>query len=136
MRVISIRKGYECDHSTRDYGYISGIHVSYDYGDFDMKFTVPYNTELFRLLQKHKHLYATKKFNKIDVTVTLYCEGFNEDEYQYADLARRIREELIRKNVEVMKILEAYNEVSKDFERIKPKTELGKELMKVLTVTW
>ena len=74
MKIVSIRKGYECDHSTRDYGYISGIKVYYNYGIFEMTFSLPYNTKLFKLLQDYENIEAEKKFNTIEITVYLYTE--------------------------------------------------------------
>ena len=87
MRVIALRRGYECDHSTRDYGYISGIKVYFDYGTFDMEFAVPYNTDLFKLLKKYRGIDAEKEFNKIKIHLYLYCDSFNEDADKYVELA-------------------------------------------------
>lgn len=136
MRITSIRRGYECDHSTRDYGYISGIRVYYDYGIFEMTFMVPYNTELFEMLQKCGNINYKKRFNKIEVTLYLYCEDLGEDELEYVDLAHEIRGDLINKNTEVTKLLDAYHGESNDFENIETKTETGKRLQKLLTAKW
>lgn len=136
MRVISLRRGYECDHSTKDYGYISGIKVYYDYGKFDMDFAVPYNTDLFKLLKKYKGINAEKKFNKIKINLYLYCDSFSEDEYEYAELALQIRDAIINKDLDVVRIINAYHEQKNNFLKIKVKSALGKRLQKVLTVCW
>ncbi|MBI4981085.1 hypothetical protein HZC30_06030 [Candidatus Woesearchaeota archaeon] len=135
MKTLSLRQGYECDHSTRDYGYIAGVDVYYDYGTFDMKFTVPYSMGLFKLLKKYKNIWAEKQFNKIQITLYLYCEDFNEDENEYVNLALEIKEAIINKNVEVMKIIDAYHGEDKKFEKIKAVSELGMELQEVLTLS-
>ena len=136
MRIISSRQGYECDHSTRDYGYISGVKVYYDYGTFDMKFTIPYNTELFKLLKKYKDIDVEKQFNKIMVNICLYCDDFNEDEDKYVELALGIRNAIINKNLGVIKIINDYHGQDDSFSKIKAKSALGKRLQKVLTACW
>lgn len=136
MKIISLRQGYECDHSTRDYGYISGVKVFYDYGTFDMKFTIPYNTELFKFLKKYKDINVEKQFNKIMVNLYLYCDNFNEDEDKYVELALGIRDALINKNLEVIKIINAYHGQDDSFLKIEAKSTLGKRLQKVLTACW
>jgi len=133
MRVISSRKGYECDHSTRDYGYISGIKVYYDYGTFDMNFAVPYNSILFKLLKKYKSINAEKEFNKIKINLYLYCDSFNEDENKYVKLALEIKNAFINKNLEVIQIIDAYHNQNDRFSKIKAKNALSKKLQKVLT---
>lgn len=134
MKIISIRKGYECDHSSRDYGYISGVKVFYDYGTFEMTFSLPYNTKLFKLLKSYENIEAEKRFNIIEVTVYLYSEELGEDEYEYVSLAETIREELVKQNIEVIKLLDAYHGEEDEFTTMKPKTEGGKMLQKTLTV--
>lgn len=134
MKVISLRRGFECDHSTRDYGYISGIRVYYDYGTFDMTFMIPYNTELFRLLKRYKHLRIEKKFNKIVINLLLYCEDFNEEEYEYVELFKRIIQAIKNKNEEVLKILDMYHGGDDDYLKVKAKTELDRYLQKILTL--
>lgn len=134
MKIISSRQEYECDHSTRDYGYISGMKVYYDYGFFEMEFAVPYNTELLKLLQKYKNIYTEKKFNKILVTLRLYCDDFNEDENKYVKLASEIKNAIIKEDLEVIKIINSYHVEDEEFKKIETKTALGKKLQKVLTV--
>lgn len=136
MRVIALRRGYECDHSTRDYGYISGIKVYYDYGTFDMEFTVPYNTDLFKLLKKYESFYAEKEFNKIKINLRLYCDNFNEEENEYVELALQIKDAFVNKNLEIIRIIDAYHEQNDNFSRIKAASALGKRLKKVLTTCW
>ena len=136
MKIISLRQGYECDHSTRDYGYISGVKVYYDYGTFDMKFTIPYNTELFKLLKKYKDISVEKKFNKMMINLYLYCDSFNEGEDKYVELALEIRDALSNKNLEVIRIINAYHGEEDKFAKIKAKSILGKRLQKVLTACW
>lgn len=132
MKIISLRQGYECDHSTRDYGYISGVKVYYDYGYFDMKFTIPYNTELFKLLKKYKDINIGKQFNQIMINLYLYCEDLNEEERDYVKLALDIKKAIINKNLEVIKIINAYHG-DDDFLKIKAESILGKKLQRVLT---
>ncbi|MFH1126704.1 MAG: hypothetical protein ABIG84_06275 [archaeon] len=134
MRIISMRKGYECNHSTRDYGYMSGIKVYYDYGTFDMTFTIPYNTELFRMLQDFKNIDASKKFNVIEITIRLYCEEYNEKPSEYVDLALDIRDAIIKKDKDVMTILDLYHAEKKAYNKFRPETELARKLKKDLTV--
>lgn len=134
MKVISLRDGFECDHSTRDYGYISGIRVYYDYGVFDMTFMIPYDTELFKLLKRYKNLNIDKNFNKIVINLLLYCEDLNEEEYEYVDLFKRIIRAIKNKNEEVLKILDMYHNEDDDYLKLKAKTELGQYLQKVLTL--
>ena len=136
MRVIALRRGYECDHSTRDYGYISGIKVYFDYGTFDMEFAVPYNTDLFKLLKKYRGIDAEKEFNKIKIHLYLYCDSFNEDADKYVELALEIRNVFINKYLEVIQIIDAYHDQSDNFSKIKAKSALGKRLQKVLTACW
>src|SRR3989338_1991879 len=136
MKIISLRKGYECDHSTRDYGYISGVKVFYDYGTFDMEFAVPYDTELFKLLKVNNDIDAEKKFNKMVISLYLYCDGFNEDEGKYVELALAVRKAIINKNLEVIKIINAYHGSKDSFSKMKAETTLGKRLQKVLTACW
>jgi hypothetical protein len=133
MKIISIRRGYECDHSTRDYGYISGIKVFYDYGTFEMTFSLPYNTKLFKLLKGYENIEAEKRFNRIEITVYLYSEVLGEDEYEYVSLAESIREELVKQNIEVIKLLDAYHGEKDEFTTMKPKTDVGKMLQETLT---
>lgn len=132
MKIISLRKGYECDHSTRDYGYISDVRVYYDYGTFDMTSMIPYNTELFKLLKCYKNLNIEKKFNKIVISLSLYCEDLGEDEHEYVELFKRIIEEI--QNKEVLKILNLYHSGDDSYLKLKAKTELGKYLQRVLTL--
>ncbi len=136
MRIISSRRGHECDHSTRDYGYISGIKVYYDYGVFDMGVAIPYNTEIFNLIKKYKDIDAEKKFNKITINLRLYCEDFNEEEDDYVELALEIREALINRDMEVIQIINTYHGQKDNFSRIKAESALGKKLQKVLTASW
>ncbi len=136
MRVISLRQGYECDHSTRDYGYISGVKVYYDYGTFDMDFAAPYNTDLLKLLKKYKGIDAEKEFNKIKISLYLYCDSFNEDEDKYVELALQIRNAFINKDLEVIQIINDYHEQDDNFSKIKTKSALGKRLQEVLTASW
>lgn len=136
MKIISLRQGYECDHSTKDYGYISGIKVYYDYGTFDMKFAIHYNTDIFKLLKKYKDISAEKKFNKITINLYLYCDSFNEEEDRYVELALDIRDAIIDKNLEVMSIVNAYHGQKDNFSKKKAKSTLGKKLQKVLTACW
>lgn len=134
MKIISLRRGFECDHSTRDYGYISGIKVYYDYGTFDMTLMIPYNTELFKLLKRYKSLNIEKKFNKIVINLLLYCEDFNEEEYEYVGLFKRIMQAIQNKNEEVLKILDMFHGGDNGYLKLEAKTELGKHLQKVLTL--
>ncbi len=134
MKIISIRNGFECDHSTRDYGYISGVNVFYDYGVFDMTSMVTYNTELFKLLKRYKNLDIEKKFNKIVINLRLYCDNFNEDEQEYLALFERIIRAIKNKNEEVLKILDMYHCEDDGYLKPKATTELGKYLQKVLTL--
>lgn len=136
MRIISARSGYDCNHSTRDYGYISGMEVYYDYGTFDIKFEVPYSTELFDILKQYKNLGAAKRFNVIGITLMLYCEDYNEDPREYVDLAHEIRDALIAKNKEVMALLDLYQGESAKYDKLEPETELGKRLKRDLTTTF
>lgn len=132
MKIISLKQGYECDHSTKDYGYISSVRVYYDYGYFDMKFTIPYDTELFELLRKYKNINIEKQFNQIMINLYLYCEDLNEEEKDYVKLTLDIKKAILNKNLEVIKIINAYHG-DDDFLNIKTESVLGKRLQSILT---
>lgn len=136
MRIISARTGYDCDHSTRDYGYISGIRLFYNYGLFDITFMIPYRTELFNTLQRHRNLESRKMFNKIQISLSLYSEELDEDESEYLTLAKEIRETLNDGNLEVISLLDAYHGGDNEYKNMKAKTETGKKLQKLLTQYW
>jgi len=133
---MRIRQGFECDHSSRDYGYISGMSVYYDYGTFQITFVVPYSMDLFKLLKKHKHLEATKSFNKISICVYLYCEDFNEEPGEYVDLATEIRDGIVKKDVEAVKVLDMYHGENEKYSSLKVHSKLAKKLQEILTEAW
>ncbi|MFP3951673.1 MAG: hypothetical protein ACLFVP_06020 [Candidatus Bathyarchaeia archaeon] len=136
MRIISARTGYDCDHSTRDYGYISGIRLFYNYGLFDITFMIPYRMELFKTLQRHRNLESRKRFNKIQISLSLYSEELDEDESEYLTLAKEIREALNYGNLEVIRLLDAYHGGDNEYKNIETRTETGKKLQKLLTQYW
>ena len=135
MKILSINKGFETDHSTRSYGYIDGIKLDYDYGDWVAEFRVKYNTELFEKLKKFDHVgrLVQKKFNQIKVTLTLYSEEIEEDEYEWASLINEIKEETEKHNLEPLEVVEAYHTDIEKFQSMKTKTRLGKKLQRCLT---
>lgn len=135
MKILSVRKGFETDHSTRSYGYIDGIKLDYDYGDFVAEFKMMYNTELFKKLKNFDYIgnSVRKEFNKIIVELTLYSEEIEEDEYEWAALFNEIKEETEKRNLEPLEVVEAYHTDVEKFESMKTKTRLGKKLQKYLT---
>jgi len=137
MKLLSIRKGFETDHSSRSYGYIDGIKLDYDYGDWVSEFRMMYNTELFKKLKEFDYIggFVEKKFNKIIVELTLYSEEIGEDEYEWAALINEIKEETEKHNLEPLEVVEAYHTDTEKFESMKTRTELGKKLQKCLTPT-
>lgn len=135
MKLLSIRKGFETDHSSRSYGYIDGIKLDYDYGDWVSEFRMMYNTKLFKKLKDFDYIsgFVEKKFNKIIVELTLYSEEIDEDEYEWAALINEIKEETEKHSLEPLEVIEAYYTDIEKFESMKTKTDLGKKLQKCLT---
>lgn len=135
MRLLSVRKGFETDHSTRSYGYIDGIKLDYDYGTWVAQFRMLYNSDLFKKLNEFDYLstFIRKEFNKIIVELALYSEKIGEDEYEWAVLVNEIKEETEKHNLEPLEVVEAYHTDVEKFRSMKTKTELGKKLQKRLT---
>jgi len=135
MKILSVKKGFETDHSTRSYGYINGVNLYYDYGEWMCEFEMIYNTELFKQLSKFDAdcIWIEKEFNKIRVQLTLYSEVIQEDEYEWAELINEIKEEIVKHNFEPLEVIEAYCTDVEKFEDMKTKTKLGKKLQDYLT---
>lgn len=135
MKILSIKKGFETDHSTRSYGYINGVKLDYDYGEWVGEFKIIYNTELFKQLKKFdaECIWIKKEFNKIIVELSLYSEVFGEDEYEWVELFKEIKEEIGKHNLESLKVIEAYCTDAGKFKNMKTKTKIGKKLQDNLT---
>ena len=135
MRIYSIRKDFETDHSSRSYGYIDGVNLDYSYGDWTGEFRIPYKTELYKKLKKFdkRSMQVEKVFNKIKIEIELYSEELEENEYEWAALFNEIREEVNDNNLEPLKVIEAYHTDIGKFESMKTKTELAKRLQEILT---
>jgi hypothetical protein len=135
MKILSIKKGFETDHSTSSYGYIDGIKLNYDYGKWVCEFSMLYNTKLFKELTNFdcKCMIITKKFNKIIVELTLYSEVIGEDEYEWATLINEIKEEVEKHNLEPLEVVEAYCTDEDKFESMKTVTAVGTKLHNCLT---
>jgi len=137
MKILSIRKDFETDHSSRSYGYVDGVNLGYSYDGWTGEFTIPYNTELFKKLKKFatKSMWIKKEFNKIKIEIELYSEELEEDEYEWSALFNEIRDEIKNNNLEPLEVIEAYHTDVDKFENMKTKTELGKRLQECLTPT-
>ncbi|MHA1378193.1 MAG: hypothetical protein ACTSRG_07405 [Candidatus Helarchaeota archaeon] len=135
MKILSVKKGFNTDHSTRSYGYIDGIKLYYDYGEWIAKFSIIYNTELYKKLKDFGNIGESirKKFNKIIIELTMYSEEIGDDEYEWADLVSEIKEETEKHNLEPLEVIEAYYSDEKKFKSMKTNSKLGKKLQKYLT---
>ena len=135
MKIISIRRGFDTDHSTRSYGYIDGVKLYYVYGEWEAEFSIMYNTELYNKLKSFDSIGQSirKKLNKIIIRLTLYSEEIDEDEHAWATLINEIKEETENHNLEPLEVIEAYYTNTKKFKRLKTTTKLGKTLQRVLT---
>lgn len=119
MRVISVKRGFETDHSSTHTEYIQGFTVTCDYDWWTCEFNLPYKKSLFEKIKKYEafgdyQLAIEKKSNTIRITVHVHLDygsiGPGNLYIAFANACAEIRENILDRDFSDLELLQAYVE--------------------------
>jgi hypothetical protein len=122
MNIISVRRGFEADHSSTHSEYIHGFTVTEDYDWWTCEFSIPYDEELFEKIAPYNasgdySLWIKQRGNEIDFAITVHLDyGMIHPDNPYirfADYCMTIRDNILAGDFSDLELLQVYVEGSK-----------------------
>jgi len=122
MRILSIRRGLEADHSSTHTEHIHGVTITESYDSWTCEFTLPYTAKLFQKLAEYEasgdcSLDFAHQGNQIVVSFTAlldYGAIAGDDAYiALANYCLDVKDDILAGDFSDLELLKAYVEGSK-----------------------
>ncbi|MBM4466016.1 MAG: hypothetical protein FJ014_10775 [Chloroflexi bacterium] len=122
MNIISVRRGFEGDHSSTHSEYIHGFTVTQDYDWWTCKFSIPYDEELFKKIAPYNasgdySLWIKQRGDEIDIAISVHLDYgavHPDDPYiRFADYCMTIKDNILAGDFSDLELLKVYVEGSK-----------------------
>lgn len=119
MKIISVKRGFETDHSSTHTEYIRGFTVTCDYDWWTCEFDLPYKKSLFEKIKKYEafgdyQLAIEKSGNVISIDLCVHLDyetiGPSNPYIAFANACARIRENILGGDFSDLELLQAYVE--------------------------
>ncbi len=119
MKIFSMKRSFETDHSSTQTKYIMGFTVTCDYEWWTCEFDLPYNKSLFEKIKKYKaygdyQLEIEKKKNEILIAVTVHLDydaiESNDPYVEFANVCAEIKDNILNGDYSDLELLKAYVE--------------------------
>lgn len=119
MKILSVKKGFETDHSSTITKYIMVFTVTCDYDWWTCEFEVPYNKSLYSKIKKYEafgdyQLAIEKKRNVIEISVHVHLDygamATNDPYIEFANVCESIRENILDGDFSDLELPQAYVE--------------------------
>ena len=119
MKILSIKRGFETDHSSTHTKYIMGFTVTCDYDWWTCEFEVPYNKSLYTKIKRYEafgdyQLAIEKEGDVILISVHVHLDygtiGPNDPYIEFANVCESIRENILNGDFSDLELLKAYVE--------------------------
>lgn len=125
MKILSIRRGFDSEHSSTTTEYIGDFKVTCDYDWWYCEFSVPYTRELYGKIKQYEaesdySLSFTKTGKKIEISIDVHLEygniASNNPFIAYANYCMKVKKNILSGNFSDLEVLKAYVELEdKDY---------------------
>jgi len=126
MDILSIKRGFETDHSSTHTEYIMGFEVTCDYDWWTCEFRLPYEKALFERIKKYEasgdyELAIEKKQDSILISIHVHLdyEAVHPDDpyIAFANACSEIKENILNGDFSDLELLQAYVEDKDKFHK-------------------
>ena len=140
MRIISIKRDFETDHSSTHTKYIMGFNVTCDYDWWTCEFELPYKKSLFDKIKKYNasgdyELWIEKEGRAIKISIHVHLDYGSilpGDPYiKFANVCAEIRENILHEDFSDLELLQAYVEDEDRFYRLESSSNVKDIIDKV-----
>jgi hypothetical protein len=137
MKLLSLKNGFETDHSSTETKCILGYTVTCDYDWWTCEFKMPYNKQLYDKIKKYNasgdyELYIEKEGKVLRISIHVHLDygaiERNDPFVEFANYCNKIRENILKGDYSDLKLLNAYVEDEKIFAKLKSSSGIKKIL--------
>jgi len=141
MRILSIKRGFETDHSSTHTEYIMGFEVTCDYDWWTCEFELPDKRGLFEKIKEYEafgdyELAIEKKESSIIIAICVHIDYSRiapKDPYiAFANACNEIKKNILNGDFSDLELLKAYVVDEKKFHRLESASGIKKILEKNL----
>ncbi len=122
MNIMSVRRGFEADHSSTHSEYIHGFTVTCDYDWWTCEFSIPYDEKLFKKIAPYStsgdyELFIERQKDEIEIAINVHLNyGAVDPDNPYiclADYCMDIKDNILDGDFSDLELLKVYVEGSK-----------------------
>lgn len=117
MKILSIRRGFDTEHSSTTTEYIGDFKVTCDYDWWYCEFSLIYTKKLYEEIKKYEaesdySLSITKENNRIEIFIDVHLEygsiGTKNPFIAYANYCMKIKKNILSGDYSDLEVLRAY----------------------------